>query len=710
MSKTHHRYMQNRELSWLKFNQRVLEEASDPNVPLFERLKFLSIFTSNLDEFYMIRVGTLTDLCYGDPNHVDSRSQMTVQEQLQAIFKETKQLYAMRDTIYKALEETMIDLQFANRAWKDLSRKQKKHLQKYFRERILPLLSPQIMDFHHPFPHLVNQQLYIVVELYEKEKKKFGIVPVPPFVEPFIKVGEEGQNFLLMEQLIINNLDQIFTKSTIKDAAVIRVTRNADVEIDDDRAKDDEDYLDFVKNALKKRSRLAPLRMEVYRSIPDSMLNYLCEQLDISKAQVFLSKTPLELKFLFDLIGKAPQAMKEMLAYPPFAPQPSKYVDPDCGVLSQALDHDIFLNYPYQTIDHFLNLLKEASDDPDVLSIKITIYRLATPSRILDYLIRACENGKEVTVLMELRARFDEDHNIQAAQWLEEAGCTVLFGFEHYKVHSKICLITVKTKKGLRLVTQVGTGNYNEKTAKQYTDLCLITANEQIGRDAAAFFQNMALANVEGQYERLLVAPSSLKQTVLKKLDEQIERAKEGKVAEACFKVNSISDTEIMDKLREASCAGVKIVMVVRGICCLLPGVEGETENIEIYSIVGRFLEHSRIYMFGPKEERTIYIASADFMTRNTDHRVEVAVPVENPMLKADIETYFHNLLMDNVKRHRLTCTGCYEPIESEKEDRFDSQQYELEAAKDHPCLYKKKENAFQRWFHQRRRGTKKEQ
>lgn len=698
------KYMQNRELSWLKFNQRVLEEASDPNVPLFERLKFLSIFTSNLDEFFMIRVGTLTDLYFNEQDPVDKRSGLSVKQQLNAIFRETKKLYELRDTVYKDLHKTLTDLQIADRSWKSLNRKEKKYLQKYFREMILPLLSPQIMDFHHPFPHLVNQQLYVFVELTEKDKKKFGIVPIPSFIDSFIKLPDSENNYVLAEQIICHNLEEIFTASTIKSSTVIRVTRNADIDIDDERARDDEDYLDFVKNTLKKRSRLAALRLEVYRSISDTVLDYLCRQLHIERAQVFVSKTPLELKYLFKLISRAPDNMKEMLEYKPFVSQPSKYIDPQQRVIDQVLDHDVLLNYPYQNVDIFLDLLKEASTDPNVMSIKITIYRLATPSRILDYLIRARENGKEVTVLMELRARFDENNNIQASQWLEEAGCTVLFGFEHFKVHSKICLITLKTKKGLRMITQVGTGNYNEKTARQYTDLCYMTADETIGKDAVAFFQNMALANVEGSYNALLVAPVSLKQTILKKLDEQIGRAAAGRPAEAAFKINSISDIEIMKKLSEASQAGVKITMVVRGICCILPGIPNKTEHIEVYSIVGRFLEHSRIYMFGPEEEREIYIASADFMTRNTDHRVEVAVPIADPLLKADIEQYFDDLLRDNVKRRRLASSGNYEKIIDEKES-FNSQQIELErAARQHDPIYKTKENGLKKLFHSLRK------
>lgn len=693
-------YMQNRELSWLKFNQRVLEEASDPNVPLFERLKFLAIFSSNFDEFFMIRVGTLTDLYYSKHNGIDKRSGMSVSEQLHAIFAESKKLYILRDKIYKDLTKTMTDLRIANVPWKDLSKKEKKYFQKYFKEMVLPILSPQIMDFHHPFPHLVNRQLYIFVELYEKDKKKHGIVPVPPFMDPFIPIANSENNFLLAEQLIAHNLNQIFTNSVIKSYSVIRVTRNADIDIDDERAKDDEDYLDFVKNTLKKRSRLAALRLEVYRSISDDLLNYLCQELHIEKEQVFISKTPLEIKFLFKLIDKTPKTMQEVLSYHPFQSQPSKYLNPDQSVIEQVLDHDVLLNYPYQTVDLFLKLLQEASTDPNVLSIKITIYRLASPSRVLDYLIRARENGKEVTVLMELRARFDEDHNIQASKWLEEAGCTVIYGFEHFKVHSKICLITLRSKKGLRTITQVGTGNYNEKTARQYTDFCFMSANEQIGNDAILFFQNMALSNLEGQYQELLVAPNHLKQVVIAQLDEQIERAKQNENAQAYFKINSLSDIEIIRKLHEASCAGVKIVMVIRGICCLLPGLENETENIEVYSIVGRFLEHSRIYMFGPKTNRKIYIASADLMTRNLDHRVEVAVPIYDSYLKDDIEQYFKDLLKDNVKRRRLSSDGNYEKIPNDGEDWFNSQEYELEKAKDHSLIYKKQETQFQKWIH----------
>lgn len=676
-------YMQNRELSWLRFNQRVLEEASDPSVPIFERLKFLAIFTSNLDEFYMVRVGSLHDLHLYDEKKIDKRTGMTSQEQLNAIYEQTKELYRMRDAVYKSLNKTMTELQMANISWKSLTKKQKKYFTKHFEEEILPLLSPQIMDFHHPFPHLNNKQLYIIVELMEKETKRFGIIPIPAYIEKIYPIPGSESNYLLLEQIIFHNLELIFVNSVIVNKSVIRVTRNADITIHDNAAEDD-DYRDYVKKVLKKRARLAPLRLEVYRNIHPDLLNYLCTQLKISKAQVFLSRVPLELKYLFSLISKAPKAMKETLEYRPFQSQGSSLVDPNRPIIPQVLDHDVLLNYPYQDVNIFLKLLKEAATDPNVASIKITIYRLATPSKITEYLNRALDNGKEVTVLMELRARFDEDNNIHAAEWLEEAGCNVIYGFEDYKVHSKICLITYRSKKGIKLITQVGTGNYNEKTAKQYTDFCYITARQDIGQDAMQFFHNMAIANVFGEYKHLLVSPVSLKATVIKELDLQIERAKQGLEAQAMFKLNSITDMDLINKMVEASQAGVKIVMVIRGICCILPELEGYTENIEIYSIVGRFLEHSRIYLFGPLNECKVYIASADFMSRNTERRVEVAVPIYEYSLKEEIIGYFKRLLKDNVKRRQLMADGTYQKIELGDNDAYNAQNEEIEYAKKH--------------------------
>lgn len=691
-------YMQNRELSWLRFNQRVLEEAADPSVPIFERLKFLAVFTSNLDEFFMVRVGSLKDMELYDPKKIDQRTGMNSQEQLSAIYEQTRELYAMRDTIYKELNKTMLDLQMSNVSWKSLSKKQKKYFTRYFEDEILPLLSPQIMDFHHPFPHLNNKQLYIFIELMEKDVKKYGIIPIPVYLERIYPIPDMENNFLLLEQVIYHNVDRIFTQSSVINKTTIRVTRNADISLNEE-SPEDEDYRNYVKKVLKKRPRLAPLRLEIYRDIHPSSLNYLCEHLNISKSQVFLSKIPLDLKYVFSLIAKAPDALRSTLTYPPFESQGSKRYDPSRPLIPQILHHDILLNYPYQDVGIFLKLLKEAAVDPNVVSIKITIYRLASPSKVLEYLIRALDNGKEVTVLMELRARFDEDNNIKAAEWLEEAGCNVIYGFEQYKVHSKICLITYKTKRETRWITQIGTGNYNEKTARQYTDYCYMSARNEIGQDAVAFFQNMLMSNVFGKYERLLVSPVSLKKTVIEQLDEQIERAKQGLDAQALFKINSITDIDIIQKISEASQSGVKIILIVRGICCILPQVPGYTENLQIFSIVGRFLEHSRIYIFGPLNACKVYIASADFMSRNTERRVEVAVPILDPALKQEVIDYYQRLLKDNTKRRELQSDGTYKTIDVGENGRYDSQEEEIEWAKNQNYIPEKTSPTFTSWL-----------
>lgn len=693
-------YTQNRELSWLKFNQRVLEEAQDENVPLLERLKFISIFTSNLDEFYMIRCGSLYDLSLIDDTEIDNKSGLTPTGQLNAIFAQSKNLYLMRDQIYKELNKTLRQLQFGNIAWKDLSKKQVKYFKELFESEIEPLLSPQVIDLHRPFPHLANKELYIFVQLMDEDKKKYGILPIPNFIERIYFVPDMGNNYVLSEQIIFHNLGKIFGKGNILFKTIIRVTRNADISLNEKDIDEDVDYRGYMKKILKRRNRLNAIRLEVYKYLDEEAKEYLCQHLHITPEQVFISKIPLETSHHFKLISKAPKELTDPLLYPPFEAQTSKYLNPNKPIIPQVLHHDVLLNYPYQDIGIFLHLLKEASTDPNVLSIKITIYRLASHSKILDYLCRAADNGKDVTVLMELRARFDEQNNIIAAERLEEAGCTVLYGFEDYKVHSKICLITYKTRKGIETITQIGTGNYNEKTSHQYTDLSYITSNPKIGQDAIAFFQNMSISNLEGNYEELLVSPNQLKHAVMLKLDQQIERAKAGKVAEARFKLNSLTDLDLIKKISEASQAGVKITMIIRGICCMLPGMKNYTENLEIYSIVGRFLEHSRIYIFGPENDCEVYIASADFMTRNTERRVEVGVPIRTQPAKQDVIDYYNRLLKDNMKRRKLLENGNYIQIDLNEDSPYISQEEEIKKAyQEHFEEETKPEPFFKKFF-----------
>lgn len=656
---------QNRELSWLQFNKRVLEEASDPRVPLLERAKFLAIFTSNLDEFYMIRCGSLYDLSLIDNTKIDKKSGMVPSQQLDAIFTETRNLYTLRDNVYKDINQTLNALQLSCISFKTLSKNQEKFIKNYFDSNIAPLLSPQIIDPHHPFPHLINKAQYLFLEISEDKCKHFALIPVPDFANRIIYIPNHGHCYMLIEQIMFHCIERLFKNCKILNKTIVRITRNADINLNEDQIDDDDDYREYMKHILKKRNRLAPIRLEVYKEIDQDSMKYLCDHLNLKQEQVFISKCPLELSHIFKMIDFAPIIDKTPLLYKPFNPQQNPLLNLEKPCIPQILDHDILLFYPYQSMDGFIKLLKEASEDKHVVSIKITIYRLAKHSKIVRYLCRAAENGKDVTVLMELKARFDEQNNITAAEELEESGCHILYGFENYKVHSKICLITYKDKGEFTYITQIGTGNYNEKTSTMYTDLSYITSRKEIGTDAVTFFQNMSMANLKGQYNHLWVAPSNLKSSILKEIDNQITLAKQYQPAKIRIKMNSFTDLDIIRKISEASIAGVKIEMVIRGICCLLPGIENATDNVTIHSIVGRYLEHSRIYCFGDQKDVKVYIASADCMTRNTEKRVEIGCPIQDETLKNQILEYFNLLMNDKVKARKLNSNGHYEQIES---------------------------------------------
>lgn len=682
-------FTQNRELSWLRFNKRVLEEAADPRVPLLERLKFSAIFTSNLDEFFMIRCGSLYDLSLLDDVEPDKKSGMSPKEQLHAIFKECQELYKLRDDTMKEIDQTLYSLHMSSINFKLLNKKQYKFISHYFDTQIFPLLSPQIIDSHHPFPHLVNKEQYIFLELEEGKTIRYGIVPIPNFLDRIIYLPESEHYYMLVEQVILHFVEKLFN-DTIRFKTIIRVTRNADINLDERQMDDDDDYRLQMKKILKLRNRLSPIRLEVFKEISDSSKRYLCDHLDLKENQVFISKAPLELSHVYTLIDQAPNILKEPLLYTPFHPQPSPMLNEEYPLIPQILQKDVMLSYPYEDVGVFVKLLQEASKDPNVVSIKITIYRLAGHSKILRALTRAAENGKDVTVLLELRARFDEQNNIDAAEVLEEAGCHILYGFEDYKVHSKICLITYRSRNGIRYITQIGTGNYNEKTSRLYTDFSYITARNEIGEDAVAFFQNMATNNLHGEYKHLWVAPSNLKKEILNNIDKQIEAAKQGRPAQIRLKMNSLTDLDIIKKLAEASQAGVFITMVIRGICCLLPQIKGKTDNIRVISIVGRYLEHSRIYCFGQEDDMKIYISSADFMTRNTEKRVEIACPIYDLKLQKVLLDYFDGLLKDNVKARILQSDGTYKAVGQEY-DPYDSQEQcmkiAIERAKNVPII-----------------------
>lgn len=648
-------YTQNRELSWLRFDQRVLEEARDKSVPLLERMKFVAIFTSNLDEFFMIRVGSLYDMVQTDEKHRDSRSGMTPQEQLNAIYEAVAPLYKERDKTYTEIKKELSPYGICGLDFKELEADEKKYVKKYFKEQILPVLSPQIVDSSHPFPHLLNKDIYVTASLNKKEQM-LGIVPVPTYVSDILMLPGHDIRYIRMEKVIMEYLHLVFDQYEVSDPNYICVTRNADVSPDDEALEVTDDFRKLMQNTLHKRRRMAVVRLETAEKLSAKMQEYFCEKFKITPAQIFRTKMPMKLDYMFSIAGNLPESMKRSLVYEPFSPQKSAHVQ-EGSMLKQVKKRDILLFYPYESMDPFLKLIKDASADPNVMTIKITIYRLAKKARLVEYLCAAAENGKEVTVLIELRARFDEQNNIDWSERLEEAGCRVIYGFDGYKVHSKICLITYRNRNEIQYITQVGTGNYNEKTAAMYTDLSLMTADPRIGQDAAEFFKNMSIGNLQGSYQYLIVSPVSLKSSILQMMDEEIQKGKDGRIV---MKMNSVTDVDFIRKVSEASCAGVRVDLIVRGICCILPGVPEYTENVRVMSVVGRYLEHPRIFSFGTGKEQKIYIGSADMMTRNTEKRVEVACPVLDEQIRRQINHDLKVMLSDNVKARVMQKDGTY--------------------------------------------------
>ena len=702
------RYTQERELSWLRFNERVLEEAKDESVPLFERLKFAAIFTSNLDEFFMIRVGSIYDMTLSKQTHVDSKSGLTPAEQLQAIFKAVPGLYKQRDKIISQLEKRLRTCNICNLLPSELDGKERKQAERWFKDYVLPILSPIVVDSHHPFPHLPSNSLTVALTLRLNGSRCFGLVPLPKALPPYFQLEEQGLRYLLTEQLVLHYADQLFETYQVEEKCVISVTRNADISPEDEDYDVGEDFRAHMQKILKKRARLAPVRLEIQGEASAELQQFLCQRLNLAAEQVFHSKSPLIMGYVYALEGKLPEESAAALCYPPYAPQwPAGLVKGE-KLIPQILRRDVLLFYPYHSMEPFLQLVREAANDPAVLSIKITIYRLASTAKLVEYLAAAAENGKDVTVLMELRARFDEQNNIAWAQRLEEAGCTILYGFEHYKVHSKICLITRREKGRIQYITQIGTGNYNEKTAKLYTDFCLMTASPAIGGDGAAFFQNMSTSNLHGEYHQLMVAPNSLKNRILELMDGEIQKARQGQPARIFFKVNSVTDRELIDKLAQASQAGVPVTLNVRGICCLRPGVPGLTDQIRVFSIVGRYLEHPRIYAFGVGEGTRLYIGSADLMTRNTERRVEIACPVVDPDVRRQIRHYVELFCSDNVKARNMGPDGSYSPVPqgegtpavNAQEALMEQAKREAQAAASAPAPQEKKGGFFSRLFH----------
>lgn len=653
----------NRELSWLKFNERVLEEAENPEVPLCERMTFVSIYQSNLDEFFRVRVGSLQDQMLISTEIRENKTKMTSAEQIRAIIKEVKKLNQRKDKAYeklmKKIEEYGITL--INHA--SAKSEEKKFLEKYFMKEIMPLSSPTIVGKRQPFPFLKNGEIYAVVVLETRNKKeRIGIIPCSNnMLTRMVELPGGKGRYMLIEDLILHYIGKVFKGYKVKGKSLLKVVRNAD--IDADAAYDEDlDYREFMEDLMKQRKKLSPVRIDLSREMDETVVDALCRYLDVTPDRVFRSEAPVDVSFVFQLQDLLRRNTE--LFYEKRVPQKSPEFKDGQSILQQITEEDKLLSYPYDSIRPFLKMLTEAAEDDSVISIKMTLYRLAKQSKVIEALCEAAENGKEVVVLVELRARFDEENNIRWSRMLEEAGCQIIYGLEHYKVHSKLCLITRRGENGIQYITQIGTGNYNEKTARLYTDLSLMTANEQIGMDAARVFQALAKGEVVEDMEHLLVAPKCLQSKVIEKIEEQIQKQKNGETAYIGLKMNSLTDKRIIDKLIDASKAGVKIDMIVRGICCLIPGVEGETENIHVISVVGRFLEHSRIYIFGNGEEAQYYIGSADFMTRNTVKRVEVAAPVYSERLKKRLQDLFDLMLSDNKKARKEDAKGTYSVVE----------------------------------------------
>ena len=671
--KTQQKIFMNRELSWLKFNERVLEEAENREVPLCERLTFASIYQSNLDEFFMVRVGSLIDQMLLDKNMKENKTKMTPQEQIDAIIPQVQKLNRRKDSVYEEMMDSLKEHNIHLVNFQKISKKESEYLRAYFQAEIAPLISPTIIGKRQPFPFLKNKEIYAVAVLETKNgKEKLGIIPCGN--ETFDRlINISGKDaYMLSEEMILHYVPRIFKGYHVKAKTLIRITRNADIDADS-MYVEDLDYRDFMVELIKKRKKLAPIRMELSREMDGEIIDLLCDYLELERKYVFYTQTPLDLSFVFkiqDILRKETELFFEKRV-----PQRSPQFKEEMPIMDQIEKGDKLLSYPYESMRPFLKMLQEAAEDKDVVSIKMTLYRVAKQSKIIASLIEAAENGKDVTILVELKARFDEENNIEWSRQLEDAGCRVIYGLDGYKVHSKLCLITRKKKGKVSYITQIGTGNYNEKTSRLYTDLSLMTANVDIALEAAEVFQALSMGETVEETDHLLVAPHCLQNKVIHMIDREIEHAKAGEPAYIGLKMNSLTDKKIMEKLIKASKAGVKIDMVIRGICCLIPGVKGETDNIQVRSIVGRYLEHSRIYIFGTKGREKVYIASADFMTRNTLRRVEVAVPIYNTDIKMQLIEMFITMLSDNVKAREEDHNGNYK-IPKNQDTPLNSQEF----------------------------------
>lgn len=650
---------ENRELSWLKFNERVLDEASDKDVPLCERLSFASIFQSNLDEFFMVRVGSLHDQMLFSETKRESKTNMTAGEQLSHIFKAARDLTRKKDHTYRHLMDELKEYGVELLNFSDIEYDDAVYLENYFKEQIMPILSPQVVGKKQPFPFIKNKEIYAVALLGSKSNEKVGLVPCSNgILKRLISIPSERNKYMLVEELILHFMPIIFEKYQIKSKSLIRIIRNADIDVDEAVDDEDTDYRDMMEKLIRQRKKLCPVKMEYSRVLDEKIIHNLCKELNLNHEQIYYSESPLELSFVFGL-QDALRNNKNLFYERHIQKNPSWYVSGKL-VISQVEEADRFISYPYESMQPFIRMLQEAGEDEKVVSIKMTLYRVAKNSQIVESLISAAENGKEVVVLVELRARFDEENNIEWSRRLEDAGCRIIYGLDYTKVHSKLCLITYREEGQIKYVTQIGTGNYNEKTSKLYTDLSIITANKQIGMEAAYVFTRLCMGEFVDETNYLLVAPKCMKSKILNYMDKEIEIARNGGKAYVGAKINSLTDKEIIDKLIECSKAGVRVEMIVRGICCLIPGVKGHTENISVISIVGRYLEHSRVYIFGTPDRDNIYISSADFMTRNMERRVEIAAPIYDDSIKTRIRNMFHIMECDTVKARQLCSDGNY--------------------------------------------------
>lgn len=666
-------YMQNRELSWLKFNERVLQKGTREDIPLYEKLKFLSIFDSNLTEFFNVRVGSLTDFKILEKDTVDSKTGMTVSEQLDAIYNECVALYKERDSIYDKLEEELRQEGIGNLKYHELNEQEKIYVDTYFEKNIMPMISPNVVDKHHPFPFLENNAIYIMAVLKTKKKKMHLILPIRAALPQIIRLPHSN-NYILIEELIVNHLEDIVPNFEIGEKYIVRLTRNADIDLE--LSTDEEiDYKDFVQKKLKNRRRLLPVRLEVNSELKEFTKKFIINNLELSEEKIFVTTSPLKMSYVWSLGNILDSELIDNLSYEKYTPRMTNMIDTKYPLMNQIEKHDVFLSYPFESMDTLINLLKEASKDDRVFSIKITLYRMASNSKVIKYLLRAADEGKEVTVAVELRARFDENNNIDYSEELIEGGVNVIYGVEKYKVHSKICLITYTNEdNNIKYITHIGTGNYNESTAKLYQDMNVITSNKDIGIDATNFFNNLQIAKIDNKYNYLLQSPSTFKQKILDLMQREIEKGPENGYIR--LKCNSLTDKDIIKKISEASNAGIKVDMVVRGICCIIPGVQGKTENVTVISIVGRYLEHARIYQFGKNERSDIYIASADLMTRNTERRVEIGLPIMDKDIKRYLIDYLNNQFLDTVNAKRLLSDKTYERVKGE---HFDSHKYHME-------------------------------